>query len=406
MKTKYTNILLLLSSLLITYLAVEFLVFKHFIRDLPLNRHIFLPESVQLFAQSSKRGVIPEKDYIAIFGDSYALGYGDWLFSIDPNKNPAFHSAHVLHELTGKDIVSFGKSNRGSLGGIVLEPIKKYQYIHNLIFYEIPKPSTIIIYFYEGNDLDDNLKHIRRKYTGRYDADRIFDHDYFEIFIDDSVKEMTSFNVFKNFIFGRFICSIVAKNISSVIPALEDEKENNTGMNEKQNEDLIKDTNKAAIGNTTVTLPPFLQGPSLGLDNAQMKLALYVLDQSLRYIKNYFKETRYVVAYIPSVISSYDIVSQYVSDAQSDNQLYLTKDMYNHGNYIADNVKHLTEKNGMYFIDTRPDLRNASGKEIIHGPNDWEHLNKKGYQVLARSVFEGLKKLDLGSKAENNALLP
>lgn len=393
MKGRFTNILLLIASLLITYLAVEFLVFSHFIRHLPLNRHLFLPEPVQLLAQSSKKGLIPQKDYIAIFGDSYALGYGDWLLKIDQNKNSPFHSAHVLHELTGKDVVSFGKSNRGSLGGIVIQPIKKYKYINNLLLFDLPEPHTALIYFYEGNDLNDNLKRIRRKYTGKYDSGRIYEDDYFRNFIDETVKRRTSFNFFKNFIFGRFIFSIIGNNISTLF-FQEEEKED---LQEDPLPDLSIETNKIKKGSDVVNLPPFLQGPALGLDSDQMKLSLYVLDQSLKYIKNYFKETQFFVVYITSVLSSYTISSKYVSASKSGNRVFLTEDMYKNSSYIAAKVKELSEKNGMCFIYTRDNFRNATENEIIHGPNDWKHLNMKGYQLLARSVFEGLKKLEMNS---------
>jgi hypothetical protein len=390
MKIKYPNILLLIVSLLVTYLVVEFLVFSHFIRYLPLNRHLFLPESVQLLAQSSKKGLIPQKDYIALFGDSYALGYGDWLFKIDPNKNTSFHSAHVLQELTGKDVVSFGKSNRGSLGGIAIQPIKKYEYINNLLLYNLTEPHTALIYFYEGNDFNDNLKRIKRKYTGKYDPGMIYEEDYFRKFIDETVTRRTSFNFFKNFIFGRFIFGIIGNNISSLFFQQEEKKDSQ----DDPLPDPTIETNKIK-GSEIVNLPPFLQGPALGFDSDQMKLSLYVLEQSLNYIKNYFKETQFFVVYIPSVLSSYTITSQYVSESKSGNRVFPTEDMYKNSSYIAARVQELSEKNGMCFIDIRDNFRNATKNEIIHGPKDWEHLNMKGYQLLARSVFEGLKKFDM-----------
>jgi len=388
MKIKYTNILLLIVSLLVTYLAVEFLVFSHFIRYLPLNRHLFLPESVQLLAQSSKNGLIPQKDYIALFGDSYALGYGDWLLNADHNKNTSFHSAHVLQELTGKDVVSFGKSSRGSIGSIVIQPIKKLSYINNLLLFELPNPHTALIYFYEGNDLTDNLKRLRRKYSDKYDSGRIYDQEYFKTFIDDSVNRRTSFNFFKNFIFGRFIFGIIGNNIGSLFYQHEEKRDS---LNDPL-PDLTIETNIIKKGSETVNLPPFLQGPALGFDSDQMKLSLYVLDQSLDYIKCYLKETQFFVVYIPSVLSSYTITSHYVSESKAGNRVFPTEDVYKKSSYIAAKVKELSENNGMCFIDIRDNFRDATKNEIIHGPNDWEHLNMKGYQLLARSVYEGLKR--------------
>ena len=120
MKAKNLNILLIICSILFTYLVIEFFIFRFAIRHLPLNRHVFLSSSMQVLAQSSKRGLIPQKDYIAVVGDSNAAGYGDWLMDANPSANSPFHSTHVMHQMTGKDIVSFAKSGRGSLGGIVI----------------------------------------------------------------------------------------------------------------------------------------------------------------------------------------------------------------------------------------------------------------------------------------------
>jgi len=134
-----------------------------------------------------------------------------------------------------------------------------------------------------------------------------------------------------------------------------------------------------------------LQGPALGLESGQMKLALYVFDQSLAYIKNYFEETLFIVVYIPSVLSSYTIVSKFVSESKSGNRIFLTDEIYKNSHYIAAKVKEFTEKQGMFFIDTRADIRKATEKEILHGPKDWKHFNKKGYHLLANSIFNRLK---------------
>ncbi len=386
MKIKFNNFILVFVSILITYSAIEFLVFRHVIRHLPLNKHLFLPKPVRILAQSSKHDIVPRKDYIAIFGDSYAMGYGDWLMEADPKKNSPFNSAHVLHDLTGKDVVSFGQSGRGSLGGFVIEPIKKFKYINNLWLFELSKPGIVCLYFYEGNDLEDNLEYIRRKYRGEYDYTKIYDQDYFRMFIDGSVQKATLFNFFKNFIFGRFIQTMLSENIERLFS-----RKNESEPPEDSIEfDYSEETNRAAVGEKELVLPSSLQGPALGLDSEQMKLALYVLDQSLKYIRGYFKESRFAVVYIPSVLSSYTIVSEAVQGSKSGDRIFSTEEMFENSGLIAEKVRSMATKNGMQFIDTRADIRKAARRKLVHGPHDWKHLNRLGYHVLARSIFEKL----------------
>jgi hypothetical protein len=82
-------------SLLLSYLLLEFVWFRLFLPHVPLKLHAYLDSEIRLLAQSSKRGLVPE-DYVALVGDSYAQGRGDWLLEADPNRNGPFASAHVL----------------------------------------------------------------------------------------------------------------------------------------------------------------------------------------------------------------------------------------------------------------------------------------------------------------------
>ena len=104
-KTKsLQNTILVIISTLVTYLAFELIFVRVVIQHVPLNMHGGLPEGIRILAQSSKEKVIPEK-YIALFGDSYAQGYGDWLLEADPHTNSDFHSAHIIRSLLGADVI-------------------------------------------------------------------------------------------------------------------------------------------------------------------------------------------------------------------------------------------------------------------------------------------------------------
>ena len=61
--------ILVTSSVAMTYLVLEFLVFPHLILYLPLKTHWYLDGGIQVLAQYSKEKVVPE-DYVALLGDS------------------------------------------------------------------------------------------------------------------------------------------------------------------------------------------------------------------------------------------------------------------------------------------------------------------------------------------------
>jgi hypothetical protein len=43
------------------------------------------------------------------------------------------------------------------------------------------------------------------------------------------------------------------------------------------------------------------------------------------------------------------------------------------------------------FVDATPALREAATASVIHGPHDWDHLNKIGYETLGTLVATRLQ---------------
>lgn len=134
-----------------------------------------LTASARVLAQSSKRGAIP-RDYVAIVGDSYALGAGDWLVEVRRRlrrsgqrwANPGFGSQHALRESLGRDVVSLGRAGAGNLSGWLAHPVSWIRFTHGSLLCRAGPPDLIVAYFYAGNDLGDNLGELRR--WGRSEA--------------------------------------------------------------------------------------------------------------------------------------------------------------------------------------------------------------------------------------------
>ena len=156
--------LLLATSVVLTYLACEAAFSGFGLRYLPLRLHEHLPDEIRIFAQSSKAGVVPHH-LVLLLGDSYAQGRGDWLHEVDPSRNSPFASANVINTLSGKDVVSLGVGGAGSAEAMVAYPKKAYYYSERAWFLRLPTPELAVVYFYEGNDLLNNVSFLKRRFA-------------------------------------------------------------------------------------------------------------------------------------------------------------------------------------------------------------------------------------------------
>ena len=50
---------------------------------------------------------------------------------------------------------------------------------------------------------------------------------------------------------------------------------------------------------------------------------------------------------------------------------------------LCADVAAIAEELGLPFRDARPALRAQGSERFLHGPRDWKHLNRTGYEVLA-----------------------
>ena len=147
------NALLLFVSIGVTWLVASFVIFRFLLPHLSLNLHPHFPDIAEVFAQTSKADTAPH-DYIALLGDSYAEGQGDGLLAANGDRAKFVHSAHILHRLTGRDVVSLGLGGAGSVQAMVRQPARIL--LGDCFLYpRLEQPRQILVYFYEGNDLVD-----------------------------------------------------------------------------------------------------------------------------------------------------------------------------------------------------------------------------------------------------------
>ncbi len=386
LKKLLPNFFLVLFSLLVGYLGIEFFLFPQFLDKVPLKLHFAVKEDIRILVQSSKDEVVPEK-YLALFGDSYSQGYGDWLLDADPNSNPPYHSAHVLHDLTERDVITFGKSGSGSLSGLVGHPINWLDYIRQSRLSDLPDPQEILVYFYEGNDLNDNLEDLKKRYIERnYDPAKVYDTAYFRDFIDKEVignrsqkpTDWTDQLFFTDFL-KRTIDSLESKKSTLIAPE---------NISPRQGK-----VNRIRTGGREVSIPDGLQSPALELTAGEIELTVAMFEQSLKYMREHFHGIPVTVVYLPSVLSCYEVTSPYVSIQiydQGRETNYPSYQVRQRSDEIAMMIRAIAKQEDARFIDARPALRSLGRKQIFHGPKDWKHYNKNGYTMLAETVKAGM----------------
>ena len=67
---------MVLASIALALVLIE-IILRTSVEYMPLSYQKYLPRDVRIIAQTTKDRLIPES-YVALLGDSYAAGWGDW----------------------------------------------------------------------------------------------------------------------------------------------------------------------------------------------------------------------------------------------------------------------------------------------------------------------------------------
>ena len=356
--------------------------------------------------QSSKSGFYPQ-DYIALAGDSYAMGMGDAMYENVPNpRRPRFHSAHTIQDLTGKDVIAFGFPGSGSIRGAISNPVAGLHYLRKLFDVDFPEPKWIVLYFYEGNDLTENWMYYEKTFlpdhaASDYENPVIFDdyirkvalgRHHLHLAADAATYKNKLFfslfvhRVFSEAVLGKKFYRKKYPNEFGLIYVPE------SRWTPRRSDAPV---NHAIIGGHSVALPDNLQGPSMDLSLEQLQHAFGTFSKALAWSRGYFPDTRFAVVYIPSVLSTYQLAGNAV-EAQNyfnENTRFDVASLELRHAWISREIESVCSEQGVLFVDTTSDLRKAAALQALHGPNDWNHFSRQGYEVLGESVVRQLPAL-------------
>ncbi len=392
---KVINFVIVLMSTLAALLFIDLFVFKPLIPHLSLGRMEFLDRPLRILGQTSKNNLMPEKPYIAITGDSFAQGKGDWLITSDDKITPPppYQASDILHKMLGMDVISTGRGRSDSVASYSINLPDSYDYFDRLWFYKpLAEPDIVLLYFYAGNDLDDSMDRLKRFYDPEYDRAKIYDRNYFRSWMATHAKQRSRYNVFVNFTSALYIGRVGEHYIKSIKNffrhSVDEIIEENTSPCVASPPDWTE-SNVIRLNERLVELGKGLQNRNLSLSREEIDLGLYMFDEALYFACEKFPHSRKAVVYIPPIMDCYNIVSPYVFEEEAAAR-FPTSKVREIGRYLERKISDLSIKNKCLFINTTPSFQDAGSRHIINGTIDIKHLNKYGYHVLAQSIADGL----------------
>ncbi len=375
------NATLSVVSFLLTYLVCELVFFRFMLPSMSYNIRPHLPDRADFFMQNSKSHYVPH-DYIALLGDSYAVGVGDWLLAGGGLADKPYHSANVIHDLTGRDVASFGRVNIGSAQAMVQRVTRILDDDYCYLFPEIEPPRRIVVYFYEGNDFSDNYELLLndvKPHAGDL-APQV------DAFLRDHYAKPSPWACHGHFGDMLWRMGRYAVKYSWRPPAVID---------------LPGTVNPLVIGGETRMAGDF-QAPPLLMNETEIGAAVTVYARSLAWLRGRFPGVPITVVYVPSAPSVY----RHGGATVMLKEVFAPRDpggptfrfgvraapaaIYAKSQMACTWIRDATPE-GVAFIDARPAFRRAAAKAPVHGPRDWNHPNELGYRALGALVAEKLE---------------
>ena len=374
-KRCFANATLVIASTLLAYWVMEFAIFRLLLPVMPLQLRPMLPDVADVLTQNSKSGFLPQH-YIALLGDSNAEGLGDWLWQTGGNRAKPFHSANIIHDVTGRDVVSFGRGGAGSAEGIVLRPAEIFPTSRCAVLPAIDIPDQMFVYFFAGNDMEDNV-YFQDKVRARYGSidteliDRYLTTQYAAQNPWKCHLELLGMGIgMAQLLYDYYVAGIDLSSCGEKLGAPR--------------------ANQLIVAGQTIVAPA-LEAPAAMMTDDEIQLSMRVLARSLVWLRQRFQGVPVSLVNIPAPLTLYHYATKEVTfcswrigsidldEAKRRNRLMKTLQ------------RQIASDQGMDFIDAEPVLRVAAATAPIHGPRDWDHLNETGYRALGQLIASYVK---------------
>ena len=376
---------------------------RFYLHELPYKFLNHTTGPIRRLGQYSKKEVIPN-GYIAIVGDSHAYGFGPWLYDNSWSwGQPDFATHHLLHSKTKRDVISFGYPGFGSFGSC-LTSISEYNFVSESSFWpELPEPKVILLFFYEGNDLINNLHEIEQR---GFDITRLSNGDAKDeigILMESEARKLDEHLSWLDHLVSWNLFSGLYENYSlrfqTTEPDIHPTNIDHSGDRLEADNDQNKDPeNIALIDGQEIDLG-YSEGPALLLTDQEVSLSMEVFQQSLAYMKKSLPSSKIAVIYLPSSLSIYQFESQHLRPAplvmkgERRDRPFAPAKATENSLKLRNSVGSITNSLGLKFIDPTDSLQDSAKQTLLHGPRDPIHFNREGYLAFAEAILPQVKVL-------------
>jgi hypothetical protein len=295
----------------------------------------------------------------------------------------------VLFEMAGRDVISFGASGASSFEGLVFFPLRLRAKLAARGI-ELEPPAQIVAYFYEGNDLDDNLDLLRRHWPTLAQSvagtREVTDGLGEVIAFLEALTERHRWRLEQPL---RLRDRLYLSRFAAVLYG-----------------DLRRMAKHLLVGEETGALPPTpvhlgggrldlpepLESPAMELSAAELERALLVFHAALALTARNFAPIPILLVYLPSPLAVYRLAAERVPiEAENgSHRVYASAAIERRSERICAAVAAIAAAVGVEFLDARPVLRAIARDRPVHGPGDWGHLNRTGYEALGRAIAGAL----------------
>ncbi|WP_457936054.1 hypothetical protein [Mesorhizobium sp. 10J20-29] len=309
-------------------------------------------------------------EVIYVAGDSYGAGLGDEFLEDDED----YGIVRKLARLTDARFVNFARGGYGTINGVNEVRFCHRMFAQSPLFPSIDQPLQVLLFFYEGNDIDNNLRHMA---NSQRDVT-------LEQFVAAETSGIDPWRVFRAHIpVFDLLKGAYKEAIGDLFPS---HRVNRHGSEHGYNVIVLSDGSRFSF-------PVNPQAAAAAHSREAINLGLRLTVQSLNVLRSSFPQAKLTVVYLPSIVTSYG----WTGPIRPQRTVYGEgPPMDEHKNtsnskFIRERLESMLDSEGFEFVDTTDPVRELGSTKIIHGPRDWVHFNKLGYKQVARTVAAAIR---------------
>lgn len=355
------TILIVISTLLGTLTINQFIIYisnnNNQRQDFPRKLLKYLEPMARWTYPDYKNSVKNSKS-LFIVGDSYAEGAGD-LYLKDSYK---YSIGHFLDEKWRKNTNIYLAANSGSHIPAQLHLLEKHLRGDSKNLTGMPIKSetfNLILYFYEGNDLENTL--LSKKLPFDSFASKL----RFKLPIFYAVRRATK---------------VAKKKILSKFP-----KPKQVSLSSKK---ILR--NDICIGSICRKIPP-MQTASAGLSEKEIINEINYFQYSVKKFSTKYPKANMCLVYIPSPSTIYSPSKDFYYQKYLPNKSLKTDSKSNNKKslLIRRLMRDLFDFELMTFVDPTKTIQKEAFDRFIHGKSDPKHFNEHGYKLIADATSQG-----------------